>query len=122
MATNQTPAVDAKVDATAAKADQAAKDLKTDRAEEQKDVSKLASSESTANKNDDYFQKVAEDDKVFADPYREAARLERQAQEDSAKGDPTRDPAAKQAAMDMNTPSQPGAKEEAEAMNTGKHK
>jgi hypothetical protein len=37
-----------------------------------------------------------------------------------AKGDPTRDPVAKQAAMDMNTP-EPGAQEEAkEIRDAGK--
>lgn len=101
------------------KADAAVEQVKADRKEEQKDVKKLEASTSEANAKDDYFQKVADDDKVFADPYREAARLERQREEDLAKGDPTRDPAAKQAAMDMNTPA-PGALEEAEAMRQGK--
>ncbi len=101
----------------------AAKNLKADRAEEQKDVQKSAQTEKSANQNDDYFQKVADDDKIAqkADPFREQARLERQREEDMAKGDPTRDPAAKQAAMDMNTPA-PGAMAEAEAMNKGNEK
>lgn len=134
MTTPNVPAADAKavaVDqkqlqdakAVAATPDQksevAADQLKADRKEEQKDVKNLEASTSEANKKDDYFQKVADDDKVFADPYREAARLERQREEELSKGDPTRDPAAKQAAMDMNTPA-PGALEEAEAMRQGK--
>lgn len=108
---------------TAQQSQDAAKKLSSDRAEEQKDIEKLAGTEAAANKNDDYFQKVAEDDKVFrqADPFREQARQERLREEELAKGDPTRDPAAKQAAMDMNTPA-PGALEEAKAMNEGKQK
>ena len=107
--------------ATAAPAgdQKAADNLKADRKEEQKVGKELESKNQEAAKQDDYFQKVANDDAVFADPFREQARLERQREEDMTKGDPTRDPAAKQAAMDMNTPA-PGAKEEAEAIRDGK--
>lgn len=50
---------------------------------------------------------------VGEDSFRKAARLEREAQDAAAEGDPTRDPVAKQAAMDMNTPL-PGAKQDAQ--------
>jgi len=101
----------------------AAKNLQADRAQEQQDVQKSAATEKSANQNDDYFQKVADDDKIAqqADPFREQARQERMREEELGKGDPTRDAAAKQAAMDMNTPA-PGAVEEAKAMNDGSHK
>lgn len=100
---------------------EAADKLKSDRSQNAQETAKSEQTESSANQNDDYFQKVADDDKIAQgkDPFREQARLERQREEDMSKGDPTRDPAAKQAAMDMNTPA-PGALEEAEAMNKGK--
>ena len=98
-----------------AQADQARQDLKADRAEEQKTADALDSKNESAAKNNDYFQKVANDDAVFQDPFREQARQERLKEAEANKGDPTRDPVAKQQAMDMNTPA-PGAVEEAEKM------
>jgi len=53
------------------------------------------------------YAKMAED-KLGEDSYRKAARLEREREAALAEGDPTRDPVAKQKAMDM-TVVQPGA-------------
>lgn len=47
------------------------------------------------------------EENVGEDSFRKAARLERKAQEEANRGDPTRDPVAKQAAMDMNTGNAP---------------
>lgn len=91
------------------------KDVAADRAEEQKIGKEL----DEKNKGADYFQQVANNDAVTEDPWREAARLERQREADAVKGDPTRDPVAKQAAMDMNTP-EPGAQAEAKKIRDGK--
>lgn len=91
------------------------KDVQTDRAEEQKVGKEL----DEKNKGADYFQQVANNDEVTEDPWREAARLERQREAEMVKGDPTRDPVAKQAAMDMNTP-EPGAQAEAKKIRDGK--
>ena len=114
---NAAPAAAVPVDSTkavapSAKSDaQAASDLKADRAEEQKTLKEL----NKKNEGADYFEKVANDDEVFHDVFREQARLEREAEAAAHRGDPTRDPVAKQAAMDMNTP-MPGAQEEAAKM------
>lgn len=86
-------------------------DLKTERAEDQRVGKELAEK----NKSADYFQEVANNDAIFQDPFREAARQERLREDEANKGDPTRDPVAKQAKMDMNTP-EPGAQEEAAKM------
>lgn len=94
--------------------DQARTDLKADRAEEQKVGKEL----DAKNAKSDYFQEVANNDAVVYDQSREEHRLMRQREAEAKKGDPTRDPVAKQEAMDMNTP-EPGAKEEAEQMNRG---
>jgi hypothetical protein len=53
------------------------------------------------------------EDKEGEDSFRKAARLERERDAEMSKGDPTRDPVAKQAAMDANT-HLPGAAEDAE--------
>lgn len=65
----------------------------------------------------DYFTQMEEFGKAFEekegeDSFRRAARIEREREAAMSKGDPTRDPVAKQAAMDANTPL-PGAKEDA---------
>lgn len=65
----------------------------------------------------DYFERVAEFDRVFQDQegedsFRRQARYERERDEFLAQGDPTRDPVAKQKAMD-ETVVQPGAVEDA---------
>ena len=53
------------------------------------------------------------EEKEGEDSFRRASRLEREREAELSKGDPTRDPVAKQAAMDLNTPL-PGAKADAE--------
>ena len=96
--------------------DKAAKKVSADRAEEQKIGKEL----DKKNEGADYFEQVANNDEVTVDPWREQARLDRQREAEMEKGDPTRDPVAKQAAMDMNTP-EPGAQEEAkEIRDAGK--
>ena len=94
--------------------DQARKDLKADRAEEQQVGKEL----DAKNAKSDYFQEVANNDAVIYDQSREEHRLMRQREAEMKAGDPTKDPVAKQKAMDMNTP-MPGAVEEAERMNKG---
>lgn len=66
----------------------------------------------------DHFEQQEANARMFEknvgeDSFRKAARLEREAERQAAEGDPTRDPVAKQAAMDMNTPA-PGAKRDAQ--------
>ena len=91
------------------------KDVNVDRDDQIDDEQKVIKDLNKKNEGADYFEKVANDDKVFNDQYREQARLEREAEAEAGKGDPTRDPVAKQAAMDMNGV-QPGAQAEAEKM------
>jgi len=90
------------------------KAVQAGREEEQKVGKEL----DAANADSDYFQAVANDDAVFNDPTRQAHRQMRAQEAEEKKGDPTRDPVAKQEAMDMNTP-QPGAVEEARKIAEG---
>lgn len=91
-----------------------AQELDKMRAEEQKVGDEL----DAKNSKSDYFQEVANNDEVVFDQSREEHRAMRNREAEEKKGDPTRDPVAKQEAMDMNTP-EPGAKEEAEQINQG---
>lgn len=95
-------------------ADQKMQSIEQGRKEEQKVGDEL----DKANKDSDYFQQVANDDAVFNDPTRQEHRQMRAQEAEQKLGDPTRDPVAKQRAMDMNTP-EPGAVEEAEEINKG---
>ena len=66
----------------------------------------------------DYFEQQEEFAKVFEeregeDSFRRAARIEREREAAASAGDPTRDPVAKQAAMDKNFVA-PGAKADAQ--------
>lgn len=66
----------------------------------------------------DYFTQMEEFGKAFEekegeDSFRRAARIEREREAAMSAGDPTRDPVAKQAAMDANMVL-PGAKEDAQ--------
>jgi hypothetical protein len=89
-------------------------DVKKDRAEDQATLKSLAADV----KGKDYFEQQAEFAKVFEeregeDSIRRAARIEREREAALHVGDPTRDPVAKQKAMDMNTVA-PGAVAEAQ--------
>lgn len=90
-------------------------DVKKDDMKENTDVETSTSysrMDDTEFKNQEAYARQFEKN-VGEDSFRKAARLEREAQEAAAEGDPTRDPVAKQAAMDMNTPA-PGAKRDAQ--------
>ncbi|WP_407304115.1 hypothetical protein [Acinetobacter sp.] len=113
-----TAATDAVAKSTStASGDDVKKDIDAGREEEQKVGAEL----DAANSKSDYFQQVANDDAVFNDPTRQEHQRMRAQEQEAKKGDPTRDPVAKQEAMDMNTP-QPGAAEEAEEINQGADK
>ena len=93
---------------------QAETDRKADVAKEQ-DVLKKVSSEAAGK---DYFEQQeifgkAFEEKEGEDSFRRAARIEREREAAMSAGDPTRDPVAKQAAMDLNTVL-PGAKQDAQ--------
>lgn len=101
------------------KAEDETKRLKSEREAEQSDIEMLEQAHVEANANNNLFHKIAEENKVFADQSRDEHREMRLREDAEKRGDPTRDPAAKQAAMDMNTP-QEGALEDAANMSQGK--
>lgn len=84
-------------------------DRKTEIAKEQSTLKSL----NAKTEGMDYFEQQEEFAKVFEeregeDSFRRAARIEREREAAAVAGDPTRDPVAKQAAMDKNVPA-PGA-------------
>jgi hypothetical protein len=88
---------------------------KRDQDKDQATIKKLAK---VAESDKDYFEQQEEFAKSFEeregeDSFRRAARIEREREAAASKGDPIRDPVAKQKAMDMNTV-QPGAAADAE--------
>lgn len=88
--------------------------VQQDRAKEQETLKKLASKV----EGKDYFEQQEEFAKTFEeregeDSFRRAARIERERELAASKGDPLRDPVAKQQRMDMTIP-QPGAVEDAQ--------
>lgn len=86
--------------------------------EEDKDQGTTPAVDLTKTTGKEHAKQQEENAKTFEknvgeDSLRRAARLEREAEKAAAEGDPTRDPVAKQAAMDANTPA-PGALRDAQ--------
>jgi len=96
-------------------ADKAAAGRKDDIAKEQK---LLAEQSAVVASGADHFTQMekfgeAFEEKEGEDSFRRQARIEREREAAMSKGDPTRDPVAKQEAMDLNTPL-PGVKQDAQ--------